>query len=411
MKEQVEKIIENCLASGDIQKSSASALSSFFERYQKAAAIKKVSELDKMIFTRMYSRTPSSSELLKIRYWRCGHHLPANRQEFIRLGFALCLSLKEMNFLLTTVLREPKLYLLDTKEYMYASLFFSELQLTFEEAEKYALAFADLYPTSVLDQGKLLKERLLNIPALKMPEPEVPQLLKFDSCIQQDLPLDAAENIDFLIPYFEHAYELQEWALLSLCYRYLIRISDKRLCNLKIIPEKRFDQLRHILYTDLLDCLWHETNGAQNYYKKHIYSLNFSSELNRYFKRGSRISRDSLIRLFLIFTMPDTNIELINDLLDLFGFAPLSADITTASGVSQDLLLIQIFEMFESYRSGDYANDRELLQHLLVLCDQSVSKKLKDLSSVKKGNILYRKKQQLKDLRIMAPHSLRKEHL
>lgn len=410
MNDKVELIIENCLLSSYGTLTGKHFIASYFERFRKEESIKSVSRLDEIVFRRMYSKIPTSSELLKVRYWRCGHHIPANRQELIRLGFALCLNLDEMNLLLTNVLRETGLCLWDIKEFVYASLFASNERISFDEAETYANYYESLYPFDSTHRHNVpLKDRLTNIGSIAMPQPHIPDcFLRFDR--RDHIWKAAAQDwISKNSPYFENVYTLQEWILLSLGYRYLIRVPEDRLAQLKIPNGKQFGQLRHIFYTDLLDCIWREDKQSKNYYETHTYSLDFSSEINRYFKRGAKISRISLIRLLLIFTMPDVDTSLINHLLEQLGFAPLSPNIYTASGVSQDLLLIQLMELFESMKTGNMIKDRALFQHLLLLCDQNICARLETFPVAPKGTVHYKKCLQLKDLRIMAPHSLRKE--
>ncbi len=352
MTEKIEQIIESCLLFCNEKSQGCKSISFYFSRFQKEEGIKRVSELDRIVYLRMYNEEPTSSKLLKVRYWRCGYHLPASRREMIRLGQALRLSAEEIDILLTNRLREEKLSA-------------GELNGAEKKVDESA-------------SKKALENRLKNI---------------------FDLPVPRKEDINY-----------KNWVLLTLCYRYLVQLPKSRMDLLKIAPGKQFGQLRHILYTDLLDCIWQENKQLVNYYQIHTYSLDFSSEINRYFKPGEKISRISLIRLLLIFTIPDTNVALVNDLLDIFGFAPLSADICTPSGVSQDLLLIKVLELFTTMKSGNFEKDRELIKQMLLLCDQNICNRLAKCRKIKKGTVAYKKQQQLKDLRIMAPFSLRKEN-
>ena len=131
--------------------------------------------------------------------------------------------------------------------------------------------------------------------------------------------------------------------------------------------------------------------------------------MNRYFKHGAKLTRTTLVRLFLVFTMPDTNVTVLNELLKLFGYAPLSENIRTISGACQDTFLIRILELYEIYQSGDEEKDRAQLIQIFCLADKYLNELLNEFSVVEKSSILYRKRQRIKDLKIMAFHSLRKE--
>lgn len=63
--------------------------------------IKKKSDADQLIFQKMYSKKPEkNSDILKIRYWRTGQHMPLNRKECIAFGHALSFGEKDMLFLI-----------------------------------------------------------------------------------------------------------------------------------------------------------------------------------------------------------------------------------------------------------------------------------------------------------------------
>lgn len=419
MKAYIESLIEQCLSTSYHSSDKNSLLATYFNRLKADENIKRVSQLDELVFTRMYGRPPKANELLKIRYWRCGYHLPANRQEIIRLGFALRLNLDEVNLLLTTVLTETRLYLLDIREFIYASLLASGQTFSYEQADHYASYYEMLFRNSsaladraeISSENASLKERLLHVSQRCRTNGTVPDLLPVSAFVHPTWTTDAALWMENHFPDFSQAYVFQEELLLSLAYRYLVRLPKERLRLLNIQPGMQYGQLRHILYTDLSDCLWKEHTRLQQDYLAHTSSLDFSSEVNRYFKRGEKISRMALIRLVLLFLMPDVDVALINRVLFDFGFAPLSADITTASGVSPDRFLLGLLNFFETKRTGNYEKDRIRFQSMLASCDEILCKMLKETPSGPKGSIPYQKRMQFKDLRIMALHSLRKEHL
>lgn len=412
MQKQIHKIIDHCL-SLSLETEDNPALSLYFHRFKKNRSIRRMAELDQIIFLRMYGRLPSSSEVVKVRYWRCGHHLPANRTEMIRLGFALCLTPDELNQQLTMFLLEPALYLLDCREFVYSSLLFASLDFTYPQAEEYANHYMELYHQYKKDSEKelSLKEKLSSVSVMPFPATHAPVLLPFTLQLtdsdnwKQEADLWMRENYH----YFDQSYKMQDYILHSLCRRYLIQIPQQRLDLLHVSSNQRSNNLRHILFCDILDCVWQPDLKKQDYYKNHTYSLDFSSEINRYFKSGAKLSRTTLIRLILIFTMPDIDITFLNELLILLGYAPLNERIHTASGARIDSLVIRILEVYETYRSEDHEKDRELLMHLLSVSDQYLSKLQSKLSvTSSKGSILYKKQQCIKDLKIMTFHSFRK---
>lgn len=416
MQKQIRKIIDQCLSiSHEIENSYL--LSFYFDRFAKKESISRITKLDQTIFLRMYGRIPSSSETLKIRYWRCGHHLPANRIEMIRLGFALCLTPEELNQLLTILLLEPALYCLDCREFIYHTLLSSDFQYTYPEAEEIADFYTNLYhryrKKSEHTLRNSLKEQISTMSATRFPSPPPialpPSLITVKVAYTENWKQEADIWIQQHHDYFDHAYETQNLILRSLCRRYLMQIPQSRLDLLNVSSHHRFHNLRHIFYCDILDCLWHPNFEKKDYYKNHTYSLDFSSEMNRYFKHGAKLTRITLIRLLLVFTMPDTDVTVLNDLLKLFGYAPLSENIRTISGACQDTLIIRILELYEIYRSGNEEKDRAQLISIFCLSDKYLNELLNEFSVAEKGSILYKKRQRIKDLKIMTFHSLRKE--
>jgi len=393
MRKQLETIISTSILSSV---SAAPELSMYFQRFQTTEQIQRLSDLDNAVFHRMYNRIPSSSEALKIRYWRSGYNLPATRSDCIHLAFALRMTLEELNHLLTVRMQEPKLNAFKYDEWVFAS-YLSHNCYDYEAATK------QISRHPALRTGNApcnLKERLLHYPAdaSKRLKTTPPPLLMPDAIPDW---LDTHEGA------FAEAYTEADWLLLSLCYRYLLQIPSDRLMALHITPGQQFAQLRHLLYTDTMDCL--AIPSMEDHYRKHIYSRDLSSELNRYFKPGASLSRSSLIRILLLMTMPDIDPASLNAVLLRLGYAPLSPEIHTASGASCDLLLLSLFDLYEPLRTGDLQKDRQSFKQLLKLLDQILCEKLRSMPSGPKGSAEYRQRLSVKDLRIMAFHSLRKE--
>jgi hypothetical protein len=71
------------------------------ERIKSRNNLRTMAELDELIYTRMYGTVPKvPSDTLKIRYWRTGHHVPANRQQCLEFARALELDEEETRKLL-----------------------------------------------------------------------------------------------------------------------------------------------------------------------------------------------------------------------------------------------------------------------------------------------------------------------
>ena len=57
------------------------------------------SEADSLIFEKMYSHAPQkASDVLKIRYWRTGRHVPSKREQLLEFGRALDMDSRELDY-------------------------------------------------------------------------------------------------------------------------------------------------------------------------------------------------------------------------------------------------------------------------------------------------------------------------
>lgn len=98
--EQLIGIAEQCLKSQK-KRPELIWLQDKCERFMKENNLSRKAELDEQIFVRMYGRLPKgSSDILKIRYWRTGRHVPANRQQCLEYGRALNLNPEEIRTLI-----------------------------------------------------------------------------------------------------------------------------------------------------------------------------------------------------------------------------------------------------------------------------------------------------------------------
>lgn len=301
------------------------SLEIYFEHFRQKEQISRYKDLDMLVFTRMYGRKPENSEALKIRYWRCGQHIPKNREEMIRLGLALEVSLEELNIMLTEILLETRLNPQDLPESVFSS--------------------ADL--------------------------PVIPQT--YD------------DSSDFLS---------------ALSRRYLALVPESRLRQLSIKTQDTENYLRHILFSDIMDCIWYPEAERTWYHRHHIYSRNFSSECARYFKKGEKISRSTLQRLLMVMLMPEIDADIMNASLEHLGYAPLSPEIQQKSGARTDCLFLWVLEQFKRYRTHDLEADKQLLKKMLQSVDGEVAKYHTSLrsDSTSEGK---KKRKQLHDLRIM----------
>lgn len=85
-----DALVEQCLKKEKELRPELLWLQKMYERFcEREGAVKK-GEADRILYQRMYGKNPEkSSDLLKIRYWRTGRHLPANREQCRRFGEAL----------------------------------------------------------------------------------------------------------------------------------------------------------------------------------------------------------------------------------------------------------------------------------------------------------------------------------
>lgn len=58
------------------------------------------SETDRLIYERMYAKVPEPKDMVKLRYWRTGHHLPSGRKEALMYAGALGLDRQETAYFL-----------------------------------------------------------------------------------------------------------------------------------------------------------------------------------------------------------------------------------------------------------------------------------------------------------------------
>lgn len=384
---------------------------------------------------------------VKIRLWRSGHHWPQNREEMIRLGFALELNLQEMNHVLKYVFNEPELYPLNLQELVYISMFSCGHAFTFAEAAQAAAHYQALYafhreqfrllsPASKIldaplsDQLELLHQHNQMLTAALFRDFPEPELLadNFSDRVEHLLITKPLQDgwLPFLPPVpdqenwrqtaaqwmqvhwkvFDYAYMDRQRILISLAKGYLANMPAWQLEELNIAPGEQFRYLRHIVYTDAMSCIWQENIPAWDLYDNHGYSQNFSSELQRYFKPGTPLARDTVIRLLLLFTMPDIDAATLNHLLETLGYAPLTGSLARRCGARTDLFLLLLLELFETRRTGNREKDAKEMRKFLRSADHAAVNLYQKCVSGQQRNRKTDQQQALKALRIMKFRSL-----
>ncbi|MBS6196385.1 MAG: hypothetical protein KH828_12475 [Clostridiales bacterium] len=347
LQEQIDRILKIPVQDDRLRK--------YFEAYKERMQIATYRELDQVIFRRMYGREPEKTEDLKIRYWRCGQHIPQSREEMIRLGLALQVNRNEMDRMLTEILLEIRLNPLNIRENVWIQRF---------ETGGTGEVYEDSYREA--EHGK-------------------------------------AETREG---------EKEKEFLDGLCSRYLTLVPEKRLMELQIKGSIR-KNLRHILFADIAETICLSENDRNYYMSSHSYSSNFASECRRYFKKNEKVSRETMERLLIVMLMPEVNREILNQCLVKLGYAPLSERIRRKSGACMEDLLLWILEQFERYRSGEFEEDLRTQRAMLRCVDRVLVERLSELKE-KEDTCKNRSREQrkiLQDLRPMKFRSFGKEVL
>lgn len=89
------ELIHSVLVKSDGHRPETEWLRERSNRLARTQGVRSREELDRLIFERMYNRSPTGSETVKIRYWRTGQHLPLNRQTALDFARALELEASE----------------------------------------------------------------------------------------------------------------------------------------------------------------------------------------------------------------------------------------------------------------------------------------------------------------------------
>ena len=99
--EKVRDLAKECMKASQGERPEVRRLKILYEEERKKKGVSRAA-MDALIYERIHGRVPeSASSTLKIRYWRTGHHIPANRGTALAFAEALELPPQEAAWLLT----------------------------------------------------------------------------------------------------------------------------------------------------------------------------------------------------------------------------------------------------------------------------------------------------------------------
>lgn len=114
MADKVTELAESVFARETKRRPEAQWIQQQAERLAQTRGISGRGETDRLIFEKMYARTPAQKDTVKIRYWRTGRHLPTSREEALLFAGALEMGRKETLYFLQacmeksdTIFEEP----------------------------------------------------------------------------------------------------------------------------------------------------------------------------------------------------------------------------------------------------------------------------------------------------------------
>lgn len=98
--EAAERLLEECLRLGRRERPELRWLKNVYEERRREYRLDKAS-MDAFLYQRIHGHVPEkSSRILKIRYWRTGHHVPVNRNMGLAFAQALELPPEQVRYLL-----------------------------------------------------------------------------------------------------------------------------------------------------------------------------------------------------------------------------------------------------------------------------------------------------------------------
>lgn len=185
--------------------------------------------------------------------------------------------------------------------------------------------------------------------------------------------------------------------------QYLCWISYERMELLHIRPGTQKKHIRHIFYTDALDCLAVEKREREYYYREHLYSRNFAAEFQRYFQEETIISRENMIRMLILLLMPDIDSSILSEWLVLFGYSPLDAKNKTFGYM--DYAVDSVLGLCAENGIAGRFEDKEQMKQILRSYDRLLKKWLRKMETAQ-GICRTSEKQWLQRLRFMKFRSM-----
>lgn len=99
--EGMERLAAQCMELGGGERPEMVWLKARYLEFMRREGIRGKEEADRCLYERMYGKAPQKQQdILKIRYWRTGRHLPVSHDQCAAFGRALGLDREEMRYLL-----------------------------------------------------------------------------------------------------------------------------------------------------------------------------------------------------------------------------------------------------------------------------------------------------------------------
>lgn len=99
--EEMDRLARECMGLECAERPEVQWLKGKYREFMRREGIGGKEEADRRIYERMYGAAPvKQQDILKIRYWRTGRHLPVNHGQCVAFGKALGLEGEDMRYLL-----------------------------------------------------------------------------------------------------------------------------------------------------------------------------------------------------------------------------------------------------------------------------------------------------------------------
>lgn len=109
MEYKIISLAQEIIAKEPVRRPEAEWIQQRVNRLAEQKGIKSRSEVDQLIYEKMYARAPRKSDTTKIRYWRTGYHLPTSRKEALAFARALQLDQSETLYFLQAYMEKSDL--------------------------------------------------------------------------------------------------------------------------------------------------------------------------------------------------------------------------------------------------------------------------------------------------------------